>query len=474
MKKIISLFALAAITLPMYAQQLKTYSGPYELNRSGKATYTYYDASSGERIYHGNFSFRSSDAKFPLSAISGNFKNGVKDGKWRIMEGKEGLPLGYIRPIGYHIAEGTFRNGYIDGEYAEYEMEILDEMNEMIDAFVIHIDEAAVGRYYPNRPCLKTTIRNNKIIGKIYALLNGEYAFSSEGTTELNGQTNERGRAHGTWTIKRTGSSSHIVELREYFEGICCKVVRKDNSRGTISITYQLPEDFVTALQNTYNSNTNSFVYQNDRYLLVPYGNMRGDVGNGMLFSDCAIDDDSKKILKGGSSDALRTFNCIIGTPFLCKSYDLPDKSDVKNNIETPFSVFKNIDLLAREKAKAEAEAEALANARNMVVNYKDIEKKPSFQGGDHIDFYKFVSKRVRYPQSAQERGISGTVAVSFDVDADGDVVNARIVKSPDDSLSDAVLQVVRNSPKWKPGSVNGRPVRVTGIVIQIRFGVLN
>ena len=45
------------------------------------------------------------------------------------------------------------------------------------------------------------------------------------------------------------------------------------------------------------------------------------------------------------------------------------------------------------------------------------VEKMPSFQGGDLNKFRNWVQERVRYPQIAQENGVSGKVVLSFVVE---------------------------------------------------------
>lgn len=85
----------------------------------------------------------------------------------------------------------------------------------------------------------------------------------------------------------------------------------------------------------------------------------------------------------------------------------------------------------------------------------------PSFNGGGTLDFCRWVQERLRYPHEAVIYGIEGHVVVSFVVEADGKVSNAEVLASPDPTLSEAALSVVRQSPRWIPGRLDGRPVRV-------------
>ena len=85
----------------------------------------------------------------------------------------------------------------------------------------------------------------------------------------------------------------------------------------------------------------------------------------------------------------------------------------------------------------------------------------PSFNGGGTLEFCRWVQEHLRYPREAVIYGIEGHVVVSFVVEADGRVSNAEVLTSPDPTLSEAALFVVRRSPRWAPGQLDGRPVRV-------------
>ncbi len=89
------------------------------------------------------------------------------------------------------------------------------------------------------------------------------------------------------------------------------------------------------------------------------------------------------------------------------------------------------------------------------------VEKMPSFQGGDLNKFRNWVHERVRYPQIAQENGVSGKVVLSFVVEKDGTLTNIEVLQSPDRSLADEAVRVLKTSPKWEPGQQRNQPVRV-------------
>lgn len=89
------------------------------------------------------------------------------------------------------------------------------------------------------------------------------------------------------------------------------------------------------------------------------------------------------------------------------------------------------------------------------------VEKMPMFQGGDLNTFRNWVQSKVRYPQIAQENGVQGKVVLSFVVEKDGSLTNIEVLQSPDRSLADEAVRVLKTSPKWEPGQQRNQPVRV-------------
>lgn len=67
------------------------------------------------------------------------------------------------------------------------------------------------------------------------------------------------------------------------------------------------------------------------------------------------------------------------------------------------------------------------------------------------------------YPENCRSRGAQGVVIVEFDVTAEGDVVNPRIISSADGCLDRTVLSTIQ---KWKypPPQQDGRAVARRGV----------
>lgn len=127
--------------------------------------------------------------------------------------------------------------------------------------------------------------------------------------------------------------------------------------------------------------------------------------------------------------------------------------------IETP-------DLLFSDDASAfddfEFEVEEVVETIVEEEIFVTAEEMPTFQGGDLSKFRNWVQNNVKYPQIALENGIQGNVVIKFVVEKDGKLSNIQVLQSPDKTLSDAAVQVLQKSPKWKPGKQRNKPVRVT------------
>ena len=89
------------------------------------------------------------------------------------------------------------------------------------------------------------------------------------------------------------------------------------------------------------------------------------------------------------------------------------------------------------------------------------VESMPSFLGGDINTFRVWVMQRIKYPEIASENNISGRVLVQFVIERNGTLTNIHILQSPDSSLSNETIRVLKASPRWMPGFQKHRHVCV-------------
>lgn len=73
----------------------------------------------------------------------------------------------------------------------------------------------------------------------------------------------------------------------------------------------------------------------------------------------------------------------------------------------------------------------------------------------------EFIYKNIKYPAIARENGVEGTVVVTFVVEKDGSITDAKIVRDIGAQCGDEALRIVNMMPKWIPGKQRGNPVRV-------------
>ena len=91
---------------------------------------------------------------------------------------------------------------------------------------------------------------------------------------------------------------------------------------------------------------------------------------------------------------------------------------------------------------------------------FDEVDEMPQFPGG-MAGLMQYLSSSIRYPIDAKESGAQGRVIVSFIVEKDGSISNARVTKPTYSSLDEEALRVISAMPKWTSGKLNGEAVRV-------------
>ena len=91
---------------------------------------------------------------------------------------------------------------------------------------------------------------------------------------------------------------------------------------------------------------------------------------------------------------------------------------------------------------------------------YNIVEVMPEFPGGMN-KMAEFLSENIKYPEKAKDNGVSGRVFISFVIEKDGSVSNIEVMKGIGGGCDDEAVRVVKAMPKWKPGLMKGKPVRV-------------
>lgn len=89
-------------------------------------------------------------------------------------------------------------------------------------------------------------------------------------------------------------------------------------------------------------------------------------------------------------------------------------------------------------------------------IPYTPFTQMPEFNGEVNL----FLAKTIRYPDEARVSGIMGTVFVQFIVNEDGTIKIAKTL-GPHESLCKEAARVCKQMPKWKPGKMDNKIVKV-------------
>lgn len=95
----------------------------------------------------------------------------------------------------------------------------------------------------------------------------------------------------------------------------------------------------------------------------------------------------------------------------------------------------------------------------NRIYFSTEMDTIPKFSGGKQL-LNDYLMKNIKYPSTARDEDIQGTVYISFVVEKDGSLGNFKTKKSPHEILDKELIRVYKNMPKWEPGVKKGKKVR--------------
>lgn len=93
----------------------------------------------------------------------------------------------------------------------------------------------------------------------------------------------------------------------------------------------------------------------------------------------------------------------------------------------------------------------------DQIYNTSGVDIKPEFEGGME-KFYKFIGQNFKVPD---EEGLRGKIFVSFVVEKDGSLGDIKVIRDIGYGTGNEAIRVLKICPKWKPGELNGKKVRV-------------
>ena len=348
-------------------------------------------------VLHGDYW----DETNPNEIISGNYKSGLKDSLWHEYDAN-------------FYYQNNYGNGILNGKcikFKKYDLPLKEETYENGNLNGPFIEYNYDNKNYPNQP---TRIQGNYTNG----IKSGLLKFFHD-TTLLSSHTIENGKRNGeaieyfpTGKIKRIGNYEN-----DAYKGTWVELDSLGNKKCEQYYQGGVFDHEICKYPNGKISKTTTPIIHNSYKEIYFYEN-----GNKKLVNYFYLDGPIEKIE--------------------CK-YNLLGK---KVSCDTSF----NIALVE----------DAILVIPDPIEPAYVVEQSAEFPGGE-VEMYKYISQRVKYPEIAKDLGISGTVYTTFTIETDGSVSNINILRSPHSSLSDESIRVLKLMPKWTPGRINGKPVRV-------------
>ena len=292
------------------------------------------------------------------------------------------------------------------------------------------------------------------------------------------------GRVVCSFVVEKDGSLTEFDVLQSPDKSLADEVVRilktspkwePGEQRGEkVRVKYTVPIVFSIGNNNVADANVHGRVIDAKTKKQVP--------NVAVLIKEKSIgvfaDESGQYIIKGQPEGIYTLIASAVGYKSAEKSVSIaPDK-----NVEVNFELEENVVSLnevtvssdtkvaeanakaAAAKVQEAANAQAVAEAKvaeDGDIPYVKVEKMPTFMGGDLNVFRNWVQSKIQYPKEAMDKGIKGRVVCSFVVEKDGLLTEFDVLQSPDKSLGDEVVRILKTSPKWEPGEQRGEKVRV-------------
>lgn len=103
------------------------------------------------------------------------------------------------------------------------------------------------------------------------------------------------------------------------------------------------------------------------------------------------------------------------------------------------------------------SENQFVQKGENEVYNTAGLTEKPEFPGGIS-EFYKFVGNNFKTPE---QPNLKGKVYITFIIEKDGSLSDIKNLRDIGYGTGEEAIRVLKISPRWIPGKMNGVPVRV-------------
>ena len=105
---------------------------------------------------------------------------------------------------------------------------------------------------------------------------------------------------------------------------------------------------------------------------------------------------------------------------------------------------------------------DTLITETDSIYEMEDLDIKPQYGEGSNstLNFLLHMQKTVEYPTLARENSLQGFVILKFVIEKDGSVGEIVVLKTPHKCFTDEAIRSLNLCDKFKPGMINGEPVR--------------
>ena len=118
---------------------------------------------------------------------------------------------------------------------------------------------------------------------------------------------------------------------------------------------------------------------------------------------------------------------------------------------------FRGSDLL--DKVKIEERFRKVLESNDSNPPFDFVETEAEFPGG-MVACQHYISDNITLPDSDELGEMNIKVYVQFIVEMDGTLSNIQVLRTNRDDMGKAVVAALKKSPKWTPGTIDGRNVR--------------
>ncbi|MBS1666253.1 MAG: TonB family protein [Bacteroidetes bacterium] len=86
------------------------------------------------------------------------------------------------------------------------------------------------------------------------------------------------------------------------------------------------------------------------------------------------------------------------------------------------------------------------------------VGQEPKFPGGTK-NLVAFAKRKIKYPQTAINDSVQGSVILLFTINKKGKVVDKKIVQSVRKDLDNVCLKMLNQMPLWRPARIDNKAI---------------